>query len=286
MNKNMKEKRADMKSSQTASAAKTPVYTLEKGFGLTRNEGKVAIVTGAGQWIGRATALRLALEGCDVVVDDIVITRAQEVAEEIRALGRRAVATGCDVTKNHEVKKMVADTIEEFGHLDIIVNNVGGGPVTFPNDFINSDEETWDYVLGKNLYACMYTTRAAINHMAERGSGHIVNLSSGAGLRGCPGEADYCAAKAGIHGFTTGLSYEVVNLGIRINTVVVAPCGDAPSKVRKNMTPEELLARDVKRSGYPRWGKPEEIAALVAFLCSDESDFINGQVYSVGGPTE
>lgn len=259
---------------------------MEQRFGLTRNEGKVALVTGAGQWIGRAIALRLAEEGCDVIVDDIVVTRAEAVAEEVRALGRKAVATGCDVMKNHEVKQMVADAIQEFGRLDIIVNNVGGGPVTFPNSFLTSDEETWDYVLTKNLYACMYTTRAAINHMAQRGSGRIINLSSGAGLRGCPGEAEYCAAKAGIHGFTTGLSYEVVNLGIRINTVVVAPCGDAPSKVRKNMTKEELLARDVKRSGYPRWGKPEEIAALVAFLASDEADFINGQVYSVGGPTE
>lgn len=259
---------------------------MENGFGLQRNEGKVAIVTGAGQWIGRAIALRLAEEGCDVVVDDIVVSRAEAVAEEIRALGRRAMVSGCDVMKNHEVKKMVADALEEFGHVDILVNNVGGGPMTFPNTFLTSDEETWDYVLTKNLYAAMFCTRAVINSMARQGFGRIINMSSGAGLRGCPGEAEYCAAKAGLHGFTTGLSYEVVNLGIRINTVVVAPCGDAPGKVRKNMTKEELLARDVKRSGFPRWGKPEELAALVAFLASNEGDFINGQVYSVGGPTE
>lgn len=279
------------KQTKTADGAKTAVVkeqgsAILPGFGTARNAGKVAIVTGAGQWIGRATAMRLAEEGCDVVVDDIVVTRAQDVAAEIRAMGRRAMVSSCDVMKNHEVKKMVEDAIAEFGHVDILVNNVGGGPVTFPNSFLTSDEETWDYVLTKNLYSTMYCTRAVINHMAERGFGRIINCSSGAGLRGCPGEAEYCAAKAGIHGFTTGLAYEVVDRGIRINTVVVAPCGDAPSKVRKNMTKEELLARDVKRSGFPRWGKPEEIAAFIAFLASNEADFINGQVYPVGGPTE
>ena len=260
---------------------------LEHGFGSTRNEGKVALVTGGGQWIGRACCLRLAEEGCDVVVNDIVPEKAERVAAEGRALGRRAIAAGCDVMDKEAVNAMCANAISELGHVDILVNNVGGGPKNFPNSFFTSDEETWDYVIAKNLKSTMFCTRALINHMRERRSGKIINMSSGAAVRGCKGEVEYCAAKAAVHGFTVGLSHEIVEYGLRVNTVVVQPCGDDPSKMgTRTITQEELLERDIKRSNIPRWGKPEEIAALVAFLASEEGDFTNGQIYMTGGVSE
>jgi len=253
---------------------------MKHGFSLkTRLKDKVAIVTGSGQWIGRSIALRLAEEGCDVVIDDIDIAKANKVANEVRSLGRRALVVGADVTKSKQVNAMVKAALAEFGKIDILVNNVGRGLI---RPFWESNEEEWDHTIAINLKSAMICSRAVISHMIERKKGRIISLSSGAGVRGCSGEADYCAAKAGIHGFTMGLSQEVASYGIRVNCIPVSTIGDDPS-VPQVLSKKAILKRDRKLSGLPRQGTPEEVAALVAFLASDEADYINGQIFSMGG---
>lgn len=261
--------------------------SMEKGFGISRNEGKTAIVTGGGQGIGRAICLRLAEEGCDVVVNDIAVERAQKVAEEVEALGRKALVNGADVTKGKEVRQMAADALKQFGKIDILVNNVGG-PLDpkKPTEFRTSEVEDWETVMAKNLKSAMLCSSAVINHMVERHTGKIVNLSSGAGVRGMYGSAEYTAAKFALYGFTLGVSHEVVNDGVRINCVAVAPTQGDGEEDLTDPAVRAILERDLHRCNYPRRGRPEEVAALVAFLASEEADFINGQLYRMGGSSE
>lgn len=244
--------------------------------------GKVAIVTGAGQWIGRAIALRLAEEGANVVVVDLVIERANKVAEEIRGLGRRALALKTDVTKSQEVEAMVKTTLNEFGGIDILVNNVGGSSAVVGvsgatlSPFCDSTEEVWDIIVTRNLKSTRNCCRAVINHMLEKKSGKIVNISSGAGVRGNPGQVAYSAAKAGVIGLTMALSEEVATQGIRVNCVSAGPIGAATYESPEFKEKMSLL------SGLGRQGKPEDVATLVAFLVSDNADFISGQNYVMG----
>jgi len=246
-------------------------------YNCTRLTGKVAIVTGAGQWIGKEIALRLAGEGADVVVDDIVIERANEVADEIRGMGRKALAVKTDVTKRVEVEAMVKAALDEFGKIDILVNNVGGsGDKTLPT-FTKSTEEHWDTVIARNLKSTANCCRAVINHMMDRRTGKIVNISSGSGVRGMPGFVAYSASKAGVIGLTMSLSQEVASYGVRVNCVSPGPIGSAQP------IPPEFEAKMAILSGLGTQGKPEQVAALVAFMASDEADFINGQNYAMAG---
>ncbi|MFC1945875.1 SDR family NAD(P)-dependent oxidoreductase [Chloroflexota bacterium] len=258
----------------------------QQSFG--RMTDKVAIVTGAGQWIGRAIALRLAEEGADVVIDDIVVERANKVADEVRALGRKALAVGTDVSNSRDVEEMVKATLEQFGKIDILVNNARAGGLGAevgkakdagkkPIFFAGSTEEHWDHTIAGSLKSVRNCTHAVINHMIERKSGKIINMSSGAGVRGMPGAVAYSTAKAGIIGFTMALSEEVALDGVRVNCISPGPTGAA--------VPEgpEFMKKMAEMSGVGRAGKPEEVAALVAFLASDEADFISGQNYVMAG---
>jgi NAD(P)-dependent dehydrogenase (short-subunit alcohol dehydrogenase family) len=250
-----------------------------------RMTGKVAIVTGAGQGFGRAIALRLAVEGADVIVDDIAIELANEVVDEIRSLGRKALATGADVTKHCEAEEMVKAALDEFGKIDILVNNVGG--CEGGANFLEETEEYWDSIIRLSLKGTRNCSRAVINHMVERKSGKIVNISSGAGVRGVAGLTAYAAAKAGVIGFTMALAQEVQDYGIRVNCVTPGPSSapgfsppaDMPAKKGHGFFSPELAERiaNVNRLGRP--GKPEDVAGVVALLASDEADFISGQNY-------
>ena len=244
-------------------------------------ENRVAIVTGGANGIGRAIILGLVKEGADVVVADIEIEPANEVVNEIRALGRKAIAMKVDVVKSEETKRMAKATLAEFGKIDILVNNAGGSARERRSLFHESKEEVWDYVLGINLKGVLNCTRAVINHMIERRTGKIVSTASTVGIAGDAGLADYSAAKAGIIGFSMALAKEVAGYGINVNCVLP---GAILTRALKTF-PEIVESR--KRSsgkGLRSLGEPEDIAPMVVFLASDEASFISGQNFSVNGP--
>ncbi len=237
---------------------------------------RVAIVTGAAHGIGRAIALRLAKEGADVVVADIDLEHANEVVHEIEALGRRGIATKTDVSKSKDAKLMAKTALDKFGKIDILINNAGGSARERGSLFCETTEEVWDYVIGINLKGALNCSRAVINHMIERRSGKIVSTASGAGVTGAAGLVDYSAAKASIIGFTRALAKEVASYGINVN------CIDPGSTARRDK-PSERIEKGKQRSGWGRLNTPQEVAAIVAFLVSDDAHVITGQYISGGG---
>jgi len=243
----------------------------------SRLVGKSAIVTGAGQFIGRSIALRLAAEGADVAVSDIVPERAKAVAEEIRKMGRKSIAFSGNALVLKEAEALVKAAIDAFGKVDILVNNVGGTGGRKPSQFCDSSEDDWDGVIAQSLKSTANGCRSVINHMIGRKYGRIINISSGAGVRGIPGSVAYSAAKAGVIGLTMSLSQEVALLGVRVNTVSPGPTGSV------GFEPPELKEKMAKLSGLGRQGNPDDVAAVVALLASDEADFISGQNYILGG---
>lgn len=249
---------------------------------------KSAIVTGAGRGIGRAICLRLAQDGFDVVVNDVVAERAEKVAAEAAEIGVKTLVSTADVTNGRQVRAMAEQVLKTFGKVDVLVNNVGG-PLDpeHPTDFLTSEVEDWERVMAKNLKSAMLCSSAVIHSMVERHYGRIVNISSGAGVRGMYGSAEYTAAKFALYGFTLGVSHEVVNDGVRINCVAVAPTQAEDVVLDLNDSAVRAsLERDLHRCNFPRLGKPSDVAALVSFLASEQADFINGQLYRMGGVSE
>ncbi len=240
-------------------------------------EEKVAIVTGGGRGIGRAIALRLAKEGASVIVAQRTLDEVEKVADEIKALGRRAMAMKVDVTKSEEVNQMVRTTLDKFGKVDILVNNAGGNQ---PSLFHESKEEVWDWVIAVNLKGVLICSRAVIGHMMERRSGRVINIASIAGVTGLTNLADYSAAKGGVIAFTATLAKEVGEYGITVNCV--SPSTTESERVLRRLT-EEAKKEQSKKTAVGRLGKPEDIANMVAFLASDEASFITGQNYLVCG---
>ncbi len=243
-------------------------------------EGKVAIVTGAAMGIGRACALQLAKEGADIVLADIELQEANRVADEIKVIGRRALAIKTDVTKSTEVNQMVKKALEAFGKIDILVSNAGQGARERASLFCDSSEEVRNFVITLNFKGVLNCCRAVINHMIENRSGKIVNIASVAGMVGSSaGMADYSAAKAGIIGFSMALAKEVGSYGINVNCVSPGPIETEPILA----LPEAVREQWKKSSYLGRLGKSEDVAAVVAFLVSDEAGFITGQNYAVCG---
>ncbi len=242
-------------------------------------ENRVAIVTGGANGIGRAIILGLVKEGADVVVADIEIEPANEVVNEIRALGRKAIAMKVDVVKSEETKRMAKATLAEFGKIDILVNNAGGSARERRSLFHESKEEVWDYVLGINLKGVLNCTRAVINHMIERRTGKIVSTASTVGIAGDAGLADYSAAKAGIIGFSMALAKEVAGYGINVNCV---SAGTTQTRAMDTL-PKKKVEEFKRTTGFGRLVRPEDIATMVVFLVSDEANFITGQNYLVCG---
>src|SRR5581483_3255943 len=187
---------------------------------MGRLDGKVAIVTGAGQGIGKGTALTLAREGADIVVAEMVEERIAGVLKEVGALGRQAIGIQVDVTKDAQVRKLMQSTIERFGRIDILVNNAGTDIV---KSVVEMTDQEWDIQIDVNLKGTFYCCRAALPHMIQRRSGAIVNLASVAGWVCYPKGAAYAAAKAGVMGFTRSLAGEVAAHGIRVNAIAPGP---------------------------------------------------------------
>jgi len=239
-------------------------------------KGKVALVTGAAQGIGKAIALLLARNGADIVVSDINLEKAEETAKEIRAIGPKAMAVKVDVANLSDVEQMVTGILEKLAKIDILVNNAG---ITRDKLILRMTEEDWDAVLGVNLKGTFNCTKAVVRHMAKQRSGKIVNIASVVGEMGNAGQANYSASKAGVIGLTKTIAREYAQRGINVNAI-------APGYIETPMTealPEKAKEELRKLIPMERLGKPEDIAEAVLFLVSEESSYITGQVLNVNG---
>jgi 3-oxoacyl-[acyl-carrier protein] reductase len=243
-----------------------------------RIEGKVALITGAGSGIGRASAERFAAEGARVVVVDL--KGAEETAAAIEAAGGEALALDTDVGDEEAVAAMAAAALERFGQVDVLMNNAG-----VLDDYLPAAEmptEVWDRVMGVNLNAQFFTSRALLPQMVERGDGAIINVASTAGLNGGNGGAAYTTSKHGVIGFTRQLAFDYARKGIRCNVI-------CPGAVETGMTKEIFASPDaavmeaVESAPIGRWAQPDELANVALFLASDEASFVNGAVYLVDG---
>jgi 3-oxoacyl-[acyl-carrier protein] reductase len=244
-------------------------------------KGKVALVTGAGSQIGfgKAIALTLAKEGCDIIAGDIDLEGAKQTAAEVEALGCKAMAIKADITNRAEVDEMAKAALEKFGKIDILVNNAGA--TLKPVPFAETPEEWWEADLNINLRGVLNCTKAIINHMIERKYGKIINVSSAVVRMGMPGAAVYTAAKSGVMGFTRVLASEVAPLGINVNSV--APGGADTGFTRHSQIPHEEVERFATMVPVRRLTVPQDIANMVTFLASDVASDIAGQIFSVDG---
>jgi 3-oxoacyl-[acyl-carrier protein] reductase len=249
---------------------------------LSRFTGKVALVTGAAQGIGAATARRLASEGASVAVVDLTAERGRSVVDEISAAGGIAVAFGADVADQSSVEAMTDAVVERFGHLDVLVNNAG---ITRDNLLFKMSREDWDAVLGINLTGVFLCCQAAQKHMVAQKSGKIVNLSSRSAL-GNRGQVNYAATKAGVQGLTATLALELGPFDINVNAVApgyVATSMTAATAARVGSSAEDHQALAARNTPLRRVGRPEEIAAVIAFLASDDASYVSGQTLYVNG---
>ena len=242
-----------------------------------RLENKVAIVTGGNVGIGRATSLRLAAEGADVVITGRGFEDSKKVAAEVKALGRKALAIKMDVAIFADAERMAKETLDKFDKIDILCN-IAGGPAPDEKPFREKTEADWNRIIAVNLIGQFNCTRVVINHMIERRYGKILNMGSASGLLGMVNMTDYAASKGGVIAFTMSLAKEVAEFNINVNAV-------SPGTVMTRgleMFPERWEEFN-RLSGLGRVGTPEEIAALIAFLVSDEAGYITGQNYPICG---
>ncbi len=241
-----------------------------------RLQGRVALISGAGQGIGRAIALRFAAEGAKVVVIDVREDCAREVATAIEAAGGTALAAVCDVTQRNQVAATVQQALDAYGRLDILGNNAG---ITRDARLVKMTEEQFDQVLDVNLKGVFNLTQAVAPHMVAQNYGRIITTSSIVGLYGNFGQTNYVASKAGVIGMTRVWARELGPKGVTAN--VVAPGFIATDMVKS--VPQEVLDRFINATPARRLGEPEDVAAAYLFLASDEASFVNGAVLSVDG---
>lgn len=243
-------------------------------FDLT---GRAALITGSSRGIGRAIALQLARQGASIAVNYLSNEdAAKEVQETIRSYEGQAVLLQGDISVPEQAERVVDMTQEAFGRLDILVNNAGFNRDTL---ILRMSVEDWDEVMATNLRAVFLCTKAALRYMLKQRWGRIVNIGSVSGIAGNAGQANYAAAKAGLIGFTKAVAREMGSRSITANVV-------APGLVRTELTeaiPQQVVDMAMERIFVGRLGKPEDIAACVAFLASEEASYISGQLLAVDG---
>ncbi|MBW8382174.1 MAG: 3-oxoacyl-ACP reductase FabG [Youngiibacter sp.] len=237
---------------------------------------RVAIVTGSAQGLGRAMVERLASDGVKVVITDVNEEKINLAVNELTAKGYDVFGAKCDVTNREEIRALGEKVIEKYGKLDIIVNNAG---ITKDSSFKKMTDAQWDAVLTVDLKSIFMVTQELVKYLEANGYGRIVNISSLAGMMGNFGQANYSAAKAGVVGLTKTLSIELGKKNITVNAI-------APGFINTEMTkviPEDRKKVMIAEIPVGRPGEPEEIAAVVAFLASDEAGFVSGTVINVNG---
>ncbi|MCC7284250.1 MAG: SDR family oxidoreductase [Acetobacteraceae bacterium] len=244
-----------------------------------RLKDRIAVVTGAGNGIGRASALCLARAGADLAVIDLEADRLASLAAEIEALGRRALPVATDCTDRAAVEATFADIASHYGRIDILFNNVGQSARERAGEFWTSDPATWDFVLAVSLRSAMLATRQVVGAMRARGSGKIINMSSESAFYGDLGLVDYSAAKMGVIGFTRALARELAPF--RVNVNAVAP-GAIATRAHDRL-PATVIDRIKQSTPMGYIGAPEDVGNVVVFLASEESRFITGQSLLIDG---
>jgi len=237
---------------------------------------QIAVVTGAGRGIGRAIALKFAAESADVVCVSRTIENSDKVANEVRALGRKAWAYAVDVSDSRSVVEAAEKILAEAGRVDILVNNAG---VTRDGLLMRMSEEDWDTVLDTNLKGAFLFTKAFTRAFLKQRSGRIINIGSVIGLMGNAGQSNYAASKAGLFGFTKSMARELASRGITVNAL-------APGFVETDMTSgltEQVRADILKQIPLGSFGQPEDIANAALFLASPLARYVTGQVLCVDG---
>jgi len=245
-------------------------------------EGKVALVTGGGRGIGKAISLAFAEEGADLVVSsrDKRPPELESVAEQIRAMGRKAISIPANVGKPQEVENLVQKTLREFGKIDILVNNAGGNPVL--STMIELEDRAFDKVLEINLKGAFMMSKAVAGEMIKQGGGRIINISSISGLRArADGTGAYCISKAGMNMMTQVMARELAQKNVLVNAI--APGSIKTEFSRVNWTDPHRKARRIKEIELKRFGEPQEITGLALFLASEASSFVTGEIIRVDG---
>lgn len=242
-------------------------------------EGKVAVITGAGQGLGRAIAIGFAKEGAKVALAARTASSLDEVVEEIRKNGGQAIAVPTDVSKIADVENLFDKAVEEFGKVDILVANAG---VSRPAMLWKMTQEQWDEVINIHLKGTFNCMQAAAKRMMDQKSGKIITVTSSAGLQGTIGQVNYTAAKAGIIGLTKSGARELAKFNINVNCISPMAATSMTEKIR---TQPDLAEKYLDNMVLHRWAEPEEIVPSFVYLASSDSDYMTGQVMRVDGGT-
>ncbi len=233
-------------------------------------EGKIAVITGGGRGIGKSIALAFAEEGADIAITARTDAQLQEVADEIRSVGRTCLTVAADISVENDIERVFKHVFDEFGRIDVLVNNAG---VAIDGSFIEMKMDDWDQTLNVNLRGAVLCAKAALSDMLKRGEGTIINIASAAGLRGLPGNAAYSASKGGMIAMSQAVADEVKESGVRVNVI-------CPGPIETEMLMQSKL-KDVILKNKGSLLPPDDIAGAALYLASDLSGGINSQVITV-----
>jgi len=241
-------------------------------------EGKVVLVTGAARRVGRAIALHLAEAGADVVVTDLSFDEVRETSQEIEKLGRKCIPVKTDVTNSDDVDALIRKTLDHFGGIDILINNVG---MAIVKDLLDTSLEEWRRQIDANLTSAYLCCRAAGKHMFEKGRGKVINVASVAGVRGKWQMCGYGSAKGGVVQLTKTLAIEWARHNVMVNCIV--PGIFYTSATKSVLDNDKMREMRLRKVPLKRYGKPEDIGPLAVFLSSKASDFITGAIIPIDG---